>query len=107
YERRHQTLEAESDGPGIETTLGGVLARQGRNVCAHRYQTGSVVRGERRQQEMRPAQRNFPPVVTDCLRRSDAGTAEASAAGGGQVRPAAHARTELCAGSLQVELLRH
>ena len=38
------------DGPGVAHPLGGLLARQGRDVRAHRHSRGAVVRrGERRQ----------------------------------------------------------
>ena len=50
------------DGPRELGQVGRVLARQGRDVPLHRHQALALVRGQRRRQEARPAQRDPPPA---------------------------------------------
>ena len=51
----------------IQGALGAVLARQRRDVRGHRYQACALVRGQRREQKMRPPQRDSPLPVADSL----------------------------------------
>ena len=60
--RPRAAVEAEPDGPGVARPVGRLLDRQGRDVRAHRYQAGAVVRGRGRSQEARAAELHQPPA---------------------------------------------
>ena len=47
-------LEALADGPGVDLPLGGLLARQGRDVRPHRHPRGALVRRRERGQASGP-----------------------------------------------------
>ena len=90
------------DGPGVAAAMGGVFARQRRDVRPHRHQAGAVVRGECGQQEESPAQCDPALAFAHRLRRPDARTFEAAAAGKSEVHSAADAQPELHSRSVQI-----
>ena len=62
-ERPDAAVEALPDGPGVDHPLGGLLARQGRDVRPHRHRRGAVVRRGGRGQAPRPDQHDRPPAL--------------------------------------------
>ena len=88
--RPDAALEAQPDGPRRPRALGRLLAREGRDVHAHRHQAGAVVRRRRRRQAPRAPELHRAPAVDDPLRGRDPAAAGASAAPAGPVlHPAA------------------
>ena len=70
--RRWKLSPMDLDGA---RALGGLLARQGRDVHAHRHQAGAVVRRERRRQAPRAAELHRAPALDDPLRGRHAAAA--------------------------------
>ena len=61
-------LEALGDRPVLADEVGRLLAREGRDVRAHRHPRGAVVRRRRRQQEAGADQLHRPSAVEDPVR---------------------------------------
>ena len=78
--RPASALEALTHGRRVDQAVGGLLARQGRDVRAHRHPRGALVRGGGRRQAACPDQHDRPPADDAPLWRGRADPGEAAQA---------------------------